>query len=214
MRADPIRLRFIAASIDTAAPWRPVPLPTDRRPLVISGPSGVGKGTLIRRLFDSHPETFTLSVSHTTRAPRPGEAHGVDYFYVPMAEFEDLIAADGFVEHAQFGSNRYGTSKATIEEQTAKGKVVVLDIEMEGVKQIRNSSIDARFVFVKPPAFEALEQRLRGRGTEDEGSIAKRLAQARKELEYADTPGVHDIIIVNDELDAAYKTLEDYVYKQ
>lgn len=91
----------------------------------------MGKGTLIRRLFDSHPETFTLSVSHTTRKPRPGEAHGVDYFYVSVTEFEDLIAADGFVEHAQFGSNRYGTSKATIEEQTAKGKVVVLDIEME-----------------------------------------------------------------------------------
>ncbi|KAI8944794.1 guanylate kinase [Xylaria longipes] len=187
--------------------------PPDRRPLVISGPSGVGKGTLIRRLFDSHPDTFTLSVSHTTRAPRPGEAHGVDYFYVQMAEFEDLIAADGFVEHAQFGSNRYGTSKATIEEQTAKGKVVVLDIEMEGVKQIRKSNIDARFVFVKPPTYEDLEKRLRGRGTEDESSIIKRLNQAKKELEYANTPGVHDIIIVNDNLDAAYKELEDYVYK-
>ncbi|RYC53928.1 Guanylate kinase [Xylaria longipes] len=130
-----------------------------------------------------------------------------------MAEFEDLIAADGFVEHAQFGSNRYGTSKATIEEQTAKGKVVVLDIEMEGVKQIRKSNIDARFVFVKPPTYEDLEKRLRGRGTEDESSIIKRLNQAKKELEYANTPGVHDIIIVNDNLDAAYKELEDYVYK-
>ncbi|KAI1364924.1 guanylate kinase [Xylaria arbuscula] len=188
-------------------------LPADRRPLVISGPSGVGKGTLIGRLFNTHPETFTLSVSHTTRAPRPGEAHGVDYFYVTMAEFEALIAADGFVEHAQFGSNRYGTSKATIEEQTSKGKVVVLDIEMEGVKQIRKSSIDARFVFIKPPTFEALEKRLRGRGTEDESSIVKRLDQASKELEYADTPGVHDLIIVNDDLDVAYKQLEDYIYK-
>ncbi|KAI8625793.1 guanylate kinase [Xylariaceae sp. FL1651] len=188
-------------------------LPPDRRPLVISGPSGVGKGTLIKRLFDSHPDTFTLSVSHTTRGPRPGESHGVHYFYVSMAEFENLIAADGFVEHAQFGRNRYGTSKATIEEQTAKGKVVVLDIEMEGVKQIRKSSIDARFVFVKPPSFEALEQRLRGRGTEDENSVTNRLNQAKLELEYADTPGVHDIIIVNDDLEAAYKELEDFVYK-
>ncbi|KAI0485510.1 guanylate kinase [Xylaria cf. heliscus] len=187
--------------------------PPDRRPLIISGPSGVGKGTLINRLFGSHPDTFTLSVSHTTRAPRPGETHGVHYFYVPVAEFEDLIAADGFVEHAQFNGNRYGTSKATIEEQTAKGKVVVLDIEMEGVKQIRKSNIDARFVFIKPPTFEALEQRLRGRGTEDETSVVKRLNQAKKELEYADTPGVHDLIIVNDDLDAAYKELEDYVYK-
>lgn len=186
--------------------------PPNTRPLVISGPSGVGKGTLIRRLFDAHPDTFTLSVSHTTRGPRAGEAHGVDYFFVPMAEFEALIAQNGFVEHAQFGSNRYGTSKGTIKEQTAKGKVVVLDIEMEGVKQIKNSDLQARFVFVKPPSFEALEQRLRGRATEDEAAITKRLNQAIKELEYADTPGVHDIIIVNDDLDAAYKELEDFVY--
>ncbi|KAI1813032.1 guanylate kinase [Poronia punctata] len=188
-------------------------LPPDRRPLVISGPSGVGKGTLMKRLFASHPDTFAFSVSHTTRAPRPGEAHGVDYHYVTTAEFEKLIEADGFVEHAKFGSNRYGTSKATIQEQSAKGKVVVLDIEMEGVKQIRNQNLDARFIFVKPPSFESLEQRLRGRGTEDEDSLAKRLNQARVELEYAETPGVHDIIIVNDDLDTAYKELEDFVYK-
>jgi guanylate kinase len=85
----------------------------------------------MKRLFVSHPDTFAFSVSHTTRAPRPGEADGVDYHYVSMAEFEKLIEADGFVEHAKFGSNRYGTSKATIQEQSAKGKVVVLDIEME-----------------------------------------------------------------------------------
>ncbi|KAK8038729.1 hypothetical protein PG993_007140, partial [Apiospora rasikravindrae] len=187
--------------------------PTDRRPLVISGPSGVGKGTLYNRMFEAHPDSFTLSVSHTTRSPRAGEEHGTHYFFVPMEEFEELIAKDGFVEHAKFGSNRYGTSKKTIEEQTAKGRVVVLDIEMEGVKQIKASGIDARYVFIKPPSFEALEQRLRGRGTETEEAVSKRLAQAKVELEYADTPGVHDIIIVNDNLDKAYKELEDYVYK-
>ncbi|KAK7981116.1 hypothetical protein PG989_013573 [Apiospora arundinis] len=152
--------------------------------------------------------------SRTRRGPpRAGEEHGTHYFFVPMAEFEDLIAKDGFVEHAKFGSNRYGTSKKTIEEQTAKGRVVVLDIEMEGVKQIKASGIDARYVFIKPPSFEALEQRLRGRGTETEEAVSKRLAQAKVELEYADTPGVHDIIITNDDLDKAYKELEDYVYK-
>ncbi|KAK8094031.1 guanylate kinase [Apiospora hydei] len=187
--------------------------PTDRRPLVISGPSGVGKGTLYNRMFEAHPDSFTLSVSHTTRSPRAGEEHGTHYFFVPMEEFEELIVKDGFVEHAKFGSNRYGTSKKTIEEQTAKGRVVVLDIEMEGVKQIKSSGIDARYVFIKPPSFEALEQRLRGRGTETEEAVSKRLAQAKVELEYADTPGVHDIIIVNDDLDKAYKELEDYVYK-
>lgn len=106
-------------------------LPTDRRPIVISGPSGVGKGTLYKMLFDRHPDTFALSVSHTTRAPRPGESDAVDYHFVSMEAFEDLIAKDGFVEHAKFGGNRYGTSKMTIEQQSSKGKLVVLDIEME-----------------------------------------------------------------------------------
>ncbi|KAI1496166.1 guanylate kinase [Biscogniauxia marginata] len=200
------------ASTTTAPTTTPAP-PPDRRPVVISGPSGVGKGTLFKRLFAAHPDSFALSVSHTTRSPRAGEADGVDYFFVSRDEFEDLISKGGFVEHAQFGSNRYGTSKRTIEEQTAKGRVVVLDIEMEGVKQIKQSAIDARFVFVKPPSFEELERRLRGRGTESEEAVAKRLARARDELEYADTPGVHDIIIVNDDLDAAYRQLEEFVYK-
>ncbi|KAI0006703.1 guanylate kinase [Xylariaceae sp. FL0662B] len=199
----------------TAAPAPPTPsgLPADRRPLVISGPSGVGKGTLFKRLMDSHPDSFALSVSHTTRSPRAGEEHGVDYYYVTAEEFAALADAEGFVEHARFGSNRYGTSRRTVREQSAKGRVVVLDIEMEGVKQIKNSGISARYVFVKPPSFAELERRLRGRGTEDESAIRKRLERARLELEYADVPGVHDIVIVNDDLDAAYRQLEDFVYK-
>lgn len=100
----------------------------------------------------------------------------------------------------------------TIDTQTAKGQVVVLDIEMEGVKQVKASSIDARYVFVKPPSMEELEKRLRGRGTEKEESIQKRLAQAKKELEYAET-GAHDVVIVNEDLETAYKELEDFVYK-
>ncbi|UNI19914.1 Guanylate kinase [Purpureocillium takamizusanense] len=188
-------------------------LPPDNRPIVVSGPSGVGKGTLYNLLFQRHPDTFTLSVSHTTRAPRDGEQHGVHYHFVPMEHFEDLISRDGFVEHAKFSGNRYGTSKMTIEEQTRKGKVVVLDIEMEGVKQIKQSDVPARFVFIAPPDCDILEARLRGRGTETEESIQKRLAQAKNELEYSKTPGVHDIIIVNDNLEKAYKQLEDFVYK-
>lgn len=130
-----------------------------------------------------------------------------------MQDFEDLIAKDGFVEHAQFGGNRYGTSKMTIEEQTRKGRIVLLDIEMEGVKQIKQSSMAARYVFVAPPSLEKLEGRLRGRGTETEASVQKRLAQANNELEYSQTPGVHDIIIVNDDLETAYKELETFIYK-
>lgn len=98
---------------------------------MISGPSGVGKGTLFKKLFSAHEDCFALSVSHTTRQPRAGEAHGVDYYYVTADAFEALAQADGFVEHAKFGSNRYGTSKQTIADQSAKGRVVVLDIEME-----------------------------------------------------------------------------------
>ncbi|KAM3514358.1 hypothetical protein MY11210_002033 [Beauveria gryllotalpidicola] len=186
---------------------------TDRRPVIISGPSGVGKGTLYNLLFERHPDAFCLSVSHTTRAPRSGEEDGKHYHFVPMQDFEDLIAKDGFVEHAQFGGNRYGTSKMTIEEQTKKGRIVLLDIEMEGVKQIKNSNIAARYVFIAPPSLEQLEQRLRGRGTETEASVQKRLAQANKELEYSQTPGVHDLVIVNDDLETAYKELDAFIYK-
>ncbi|PHH83836.1 hypothetical protein CDD82_27 [Ophiocordyceps australis] len=187
--------------------------PPDRRPIVISGPSGVGKGTLYNLLFQRHPNTFCLSVSHTTRSPRDGEQHGVHYHFVSMADFENLIARHGFVEHAHFSGNRYGTSKMTIEEQSQKGKVVLLDIEMEGVKQMKQSTISARYVFIAPPSLQVLESRLRGRGTEKEESIQKRLAQAKRELDFSQTPGIHDKIIVNDQLETAYKELEDFVYQ-
>ncbi|KAK4197658.1 putative guanylate kinase [Triangularia verruculosa] len=189
----------------------PVP---DSRPIVISGPSGVGKGTLYGRLFQNHPDTFTLSVSHTTRGPRPGETDGVHYHFVTKEAFETLKQADGFIENAKFGDNYYGTSKQTIEEQKAKGKVTVLDIEVEGVKQIQAQNYPARYVFIAPPSEEALEQRLRGRGTESEESIQKRLKQAKVELEYAKVPGIHEKIIVNDDLDKAYQELEEFVFAQ
>lgn len=101
----------------------------------------------------------------------------------------------------------------TIEEQTAKGQVVLLDIEMEGVKQVKKTDMNARYVFIAPPSMEELENRLRGRGTETEDKIQKRLAQAKNELEYSNIPGMHDAIIVNDDLDTAYKQLEDFVYQ-
>ncbi|KAJ4168108.1 guanylate kinase [Fusarium falciforme] len=187
--------------------------PSDRRPLVICGPSGVGKGTLIKLLFSRHPDVFTLSVSHTTRGPRNGETDGVEYHFVTKEAFRELIAKDGFVEHAQFGSNLYGTSKATIEEQTAKGRVVVLDIEMEGVKQVKASSIDARYVFVAPPDNEELEKRLRGRGTETEDSIQQRLARAKDELAWAES-AKFDKILVNDDLEKTYDELDAFVYEK
>ncbi|KAL2015766.1 hypothetical protein VTK56DRAFT_4857 [Thermocarpiscus australiensis] len=186
----------------------------DPRPIVISGPSGVGKGTLYKLLFQRHPNTFALSVSHTTRSPRPGEQDGVDYHFVTREAFLELKANNGFVENAQFGDNLYGTSKATIQEQSAKGKTVVLDIEVEGVKQIKASGFPARYVFIAPPSEEELERRLRGRGTESEASIQKRLDRAKVELEYAKVPGIHDKTIVNDDLETAYKELEDFVFAE
>jgi len=120
------------------------------------------------------------------------------------------------VEHAKFGGNRYGTSKAMIQDFMGRGRIVVLDIEMEGVKQIKNSDIAARYVFISPPKpeLETLEKRLRGRGTEKEESIQKRLAQAKLELDYSKTEGVHDMIIENDDLEKAYKELEDFIFKE
>ncbi|CAG8949497.1 hypothetical protein HYFRA_00007727 [Hymenoscyphus fraxineus] len=188
------------------------PLPPDTRPIIISGPSGVGKGTLYKLLLDRHPSVFCTSISHTTRDPRPGETRDVDYYYTTMEQFEKMIGEEGFVEHAKFGGNRYGTSRKMIEDVRGRGKVVVLDIEMEGVKQIHNSPISARYIFIAPPSMTILEQRLRGRGTEKEDSIQKRLLQAKNELEYSKTEGVHDIIIVNDDLEKAYKEMEEFIF--
>ncbi|POS74693.1 guanylate kinase, partial [Diaporthe helianthi] len=216
-------------------------LSPDRRPVVISGPSAVGKSSLCQMLLDAHPGTLVTSVSHTTRKPRPGEVEGSSYYYVTRDEFEALIIKNTFIEYAEFNGNLYGTSKwcgkrsetqrlqktqcqngtskQTIIDQTAKGSVVLLDIEMEGVKQMRQeqlkagSQINPRFLFIKPPSFAVLEARLRGRGTEDEGSVQRRLAQARAELDYAET-GVHDKIIVNHDLGEAYQELEDFIFNK
>ncbi|CAK7275382.1 hypothetical protein SEPCBS119000_006665 [Sporothrix epigloea] len=160
---------------------------------------------------------FAATVSHTTRQRRPGETEGESYFYVSRDTFESLIRQDAFIEHAEFNGNLYGTSKQTVIDQTARGLTVILDIEMEGVKQLKqesstcNQTIHPRFVFIQPPSLAILEQRLRGRGTEDEDSIRRRLTRARAELEYAQT-GAHDKIIVNRGLDQALKELESFVF--
>ncbi|KAK1144399.1 hypothetical protein N8T08_005552 [Aspergillus melleus] len=123
--------------------------------------------------------TFGFTVSHTTRKPRPGEVEGVAYFFVSPSEFSSLCSQGALVEHACFSGNYYGTSKQTIDDQASKGLAVVLDIEMQGVKQMKaNPSIDARYVFVRPPSFEALGARLRARGTENEEAIQRRLTLA------------------------------------
>ncbi|KAL2872226.1 guanylate kinase [Aspergillus lucknowensis] len=181
------------------------------RPVVVSGPSGTGKSTLLKRLFDEFPNTFGFSVSHTTRSPRPGEQHGREYYFTTKEDFLKLVSENGFIEHAQFGGNFYGTSVAAVKEIAAKERICILDIEMEGVKQVKKTDLNARFLFLAPPSLEELERRLRGRGTETEESLQKRLTQARNELAYSTQPGAHDKIVVNDNLETAYKDLRDYI---
>ncbi|KAJ5381269.1 uncharacterized protein N7496_003697 [Penicillium cataractarum] len=190
------------------------PRPVDRRPIIISGPSGVGKGTLAQKLIDKYPDTFALTVSHTTRSPRVNEIDGKSYHFVSATTFTTLLSQDAFVEHTTFNSHQYGTSKAAITDITDKGLIAVLDIEIDGVQQIRgNSSIDARYVFIKPPSLEALGARLRSRGTESEIDVLSRLTRARDEIEFAETQGVYGKIIVNDDLERAYGELEELMFR-
>ncbi|KAI5360103.1 Putative guanylate kinase-like domain, P-loop containing nucleoside triphosphate hydrolase [Septoria linicola] len=188
----------------------PTDTTTKPRPIVVSGPSGAGKSTLIKRLRAEYPDRFALSVSHTTRGPRAGEEHGKDYWYVSRHDFQKKIDENGFIEHAQFGSNSYGTSVQAVKDVAEQGRTCILDIEMEGVKQVKKTDLNARYLFLQPPSVEILEQRLRGRQTDKEEAIQQRLKQATKEIEYSKTPGVHDQIIVNDDLEKAWKEFKAF----
>ncbi|OQE47263.1 hypothetical protein PENCOP_c001G08758 [Penicillium coprophilum] len=187
--------------------------PQDRRPLVISGPSGAGKGTLIQKLIDAHPNTFELTVSHTTRKPRPNEKDGISYHFVSIDTYNSLKSKGDLIEDAMYADNFYGTSKAALAEIFEKQLIPILDIDMVGVQQVRiNPGFEARYVFIKPRGLGVLEQRLRGRGTESEQHVRARLDQARRELEFAETSGVFDRVIVNDDLERAYLELEGFVF--
>ncbi|KAI4261626.1 MAG: hypothetical protein L6R42_003177 [Xanthoria sp. 1 TBL-2021] len=181
------------------------------RPVVISGPSGTGKSTILKRLFAAHPNTFGFSVSHTTRAPRSGERDGIEYNFTTKESFLKLVDEGGFIEHAQFGGNYYGTSVKAVKDVAEAGRICVLDIEMEGVKQVKRTELHARFLFLSPPSVEVLEQRLRGRGTEDEESLKKRLDQAAKEMAFSKEEGVHDKIVINDDLEKAYQEVDEWI---
>ncbi len=165
--------------------------------LVLSGFSGAGKGTLVKKLLAEH-EDYAISVSMTTRNPRPGEVDGRDYFFVTKDKFEATIAEDGFVEHACYVGNYYGTPKAYVEEQLNKGKNVILEIEIQGAMNVKKIYPDSLLLFVTPPSAEELERRLRGRGTETDEVIAGRLARAYEESQGMDA---YDYIVMNDDLD-------------
>ena len=172
--------------------------------LVITGPSGVGKGTLIRSLLEKRPD-FRLSVSATTRPPRPGEHNGVDYHFLSKDEFEQRVQTGDFLEHAEYAGNRYGTLRSEIDR--AHGPLV-LEIEVQGARQVREALPEAQQVFIAPPSEESLRTRLVGRGTDNAEQVERRLETARRELD-AQKEWKH--VIVNDRLDESVQELLDLV---
>ncbi len=173
------------------------------RAVVITGPSGVGKGTLIRSLRERMPE-LQLSISATTRMPRAGETQGVDYHFMAPAEFEQHVAEGDFVEHADYAGARYGTLRSELQTRSAGGAPVVLEIEVQGARQVREHMPEAVQVFIAPPSVEALRARLVGRGTDDPHQIEARLRTAERELA-AQHEFAH--VVVNDRLEDAVEEL-------
>jgi guanylate kinase len=174
---------------------------------VITGPSGVGKGTLIRTLLERMPE-LELAVSATTRAPRPGEADGEHYHFLDDAEFDRRVVEGDFLEHAEYSGRRYGTLRSELEKRTADGASVVLEIEVQGARQVAERMPEAIRIFIAPPSEEVLRTRLIGRGTDDPEQIERRLAVAKAELAAA---GDFAYVVHNDRLEEAADSLEQIV---
>ncbi len=174
---------------------------------VISGPSGAGKDTLLQEILKVD-QSLGLTVSATTRKPRPGEQDGVAYHFLTNEEFDEYIAQDAFLEWAYVHANRYGTLKSEVERLSKLGKSSVLEIDVQGALNVRKVYPDAVLIFIKPPSLEVLEHRLRGRGTEDEQTIALRMKNAKHEIALADQ---YDAVIINDDLATSAKELLDTI---
>lgn len=192
-----------------SAPGTTLPDPV-ARVFVITGPSGVGKGTLIRELRARMPE-LELSVSATTRDPREGERDGVDYHFLDAAAFAERVHAGDFVEHAEYSGRRYGTLRSELERRTALGHPVVLEIEVQGARQVRTAMPEAVQIFIVPPSTDTLRQRLVGRGTDDEAQVAARLEVAVSELAAQDEFAYK---VTNAELEPAVRELVDIVRRE
>ncbi|CAF1533098.1 unnamed protein product [Adineta ricciae] len=195
-------------------------VPMTVRPIVICGPSGVGKGTLLKWLFAEFPDDFAFAVSHTTRKPREGEIHGKSYFFTDRESMMKDIEAGKFIETAEFAGNLYGTSVATLENLATQGKICFLEIDTQGAKRLRNfagsvekiSSLNARFLFVRPVSHEVLERQLRSRGTESDEKIQERLDLAKLEVEFLENnPDFFEKVLVIDNFEAAYSELKAYI---
>ncbi|XP_040026375.2 guanylate kinase isoform X1 [Gasterosteus aculeatus] len=178
------------------------------RPVVLSGPSGAGKSTLLKKLLKEYDSVFGFSVSHTTRNPRPGEENGKDYHYVTREVMQTGIEKGDFIESAEFSGNMYGTSKAAVQDVQAKNLICVLDIDMQGVRNIKGTDLRPIYVSIQPPSIAVLEKRLRDRKTESEESLQKRLKAAKVDMEFSKEPGMFDVLIINDNLEDAYGQLK------
>jgi guanylate kinase len=175
--------------------------------IVLSGFSGAGKGTLVKKLLETY-DNYALSISMTTRAPRVGEEDGVHYFFTDREQFEKKIAENGLIEYAQYCGNYYGTPRAYVEEQLSAGKDVILEIEIQGALKIKKLFPESLLLFVTPPTAAELERRLKSRGTETEEVIARRLARASEESEGMEA---YDYIVVNDNLETCVEELHRIV---
>ena len=178
---------------------------------VVSGPSGVGKGTINKRLFEEFGDAVAFSVSATTRGPREGEADGREYFFISRQEFEKRVANNEFLEHAEYAGNCYGTPRDYVLSLLERGVSVILEIDVQGAMQVKRRMPECVSVFILPPSFEELEHRLRGRGTETPEKIERRLAAAKAEMAHAPQ---YDYQIINDDLDAAYARLREVFIRE
>lgn len=181
--------------------------------LVIVGPSGVGKGTLIQKLLADDGDSFGFSCSHTTRHPRQGEEEGVHYHFITKEAFEQGIERGEFLEHAHVHDNIYGTSLEAVRAVSSSGKCCILDIDVQGARQVRASGLKAIVVFISPPSIEELQARLTNRGTESESQIQTRFLNSKKEMESIHEPHLYDCVLVNDDIESCYMQLKGIAEK-